>query len=78
VAPVRELRKGQNVPLDSEIKNLRMSVRWTAHSEAVNVDLVALIVGPDRKVRSDADMIFYNQPSTADGSVVHAGKTLGA
>ena len=42
-----------------------------------NVDLVALIVGQDRRVRSDADMIFYNQPSTADGSVVHAGKVLG-
>jgi stress response protein SCP2 len=72
------LTKGQNTPLDPSISNLRMSVRWTAHADAINVDLVALIVGQDRRVRSDADMIFYNQPSTADGSVVHAGKVLGA
>src|ERR1700712_6021651 len=77
VTQSRELAKGQNVPLDPEVKSLRMSVRWTARAEAINVDLVALIVGADRRVRSDADMIFYNQPSTADGSVVHAGKVLG-
>ena len=54
-----------------------MSVRWAASGDAVDVDLVALIVGEDRRVRSDADMIFYNQPRTRDGSVVHAGKVLG-
>lgn len=73
----QDLTKGQNVPLDPEITSLRMSVRWVAPADAVTVDLVALIVGPDGRVRSDADMIFYNQPSTADGSVVHAGKVIG-
>ena len=72
-----QLVKGQNVALDPEIKNLKLSVRWTAVSSAANVDLVALLVGSDRRVRSDADMIFYNQTSTADGSVVHAGKVAG-
>src|SRR6478609_495576 len=73
----RFLVKGQNVALDSEIKSLGMSVRWTCRGDAVDVDLVALIVGDDHRVRSDADMIFYNQPGTGDGSVVHAGKVLG-
>ena len=63
----RELTKGQNVPLDPEIKSLRMSVRWTAHSEAINVDLVALIVGDDRRVRSDADMISTTSPAPRTG-----------
>ena len=74
---VLELVKGQNVPLDPEVKSVRMTTRWTARGDGADVDQVALIVGADRRVRSDADMIFYNQPSTADGSVVHAGKVLG-
>jgi stress response protein SCP2 len=73
----RVLVKGQNVALDSEIRSLGMSVRWTCSGDAVDVDLVALIVGDDHRVRTDADMIFYNQPGTRDGSVVHAGKVLG-
>ena len=73
----RVLVKGQNVALDPETKGLRMSVRWASRGDAVDVDLVALIIGEDRRVRSDADMIFYNQPGTGDGSVVHAGKVLG-
>lgn len=77
VMSARELTKGQNVPLDREINGLRLSVRWTSPAEAIDVDVVALLLGADRRVRSDADMIFYNQPSTADGSVVHAGKVLG-
>jgi len=36
-----------------------------------------LLIGEDRRVRSDADMVFYNQTATADGSVVHTGKTRG-
>lgn len=68
------LVKGQNVRLDSEVSSLRLSVRWGCTSKPVDVDLVALILGPDRRVRTDADMIFYNHTATADGSVVHAGK----
>ena len=71
------LSKGQNVPLDHESTSLRMSVRWSGSEDAANVDLVALLVGQDGRVRSDADMIFYNQPATSDGAVVHAGKIMG-
>ena len=70
----RILVKGQNVPLDPEASSLRLSVRWSSSSNPVDVDLVTLILGADRRVRTDADMIFYNQTATADGSVVHAGK----
>ncbi|HEY5882426.1 MAG TPA: TerD family protein [Nakamurella sp.] len=68
------LVKGQNVALDPEASSLRLSVRWNSTSNPVDVDLVALILGADRRVRTDADMIFYNQTATADGSVVHTGK----
>lgn len=68
------LVKGQNVPIDGELSSLRLSVRWSTTDDPVDVDVVALMLGADRRVRSDADMIFYNQPATADGSVVLAGK----
>lgn len=70
----RILVKGQNVPVDAEASSLRLSIRWSTVADPVDVDLVVLILGADRRVRSDADMIFYNQPATADGSVVLAGK----
>lgn len=68
--------KGQNLPLDPTVRNLRMTVRW-ADSGPADVDLVVLLIGEDRRVRSDADMVFYNQTATTDGSVVHTGKTRG-
>jgi len=70
----RVLVKGQNVALDPDASSLRLSVRWDSGSSPVDIDLVALILGADRRVRSDADMVFYNQTATPDGSVVHAGK----
>jgi stress response protein SCP2 len=71
----RVLVKGQNVPLGAEVSSLRLSVRWGCASTPVDVDLVALILGPDRRVRTDADMIFYNHTATANGSVVPAAPT---
>ena len=68
------LVKGQNVPVDGGVASLRLSVRWSTTADPVDVDVVALMLGADGRVRSDADMIFYNQPATADGSVVLAGK----
>ncbi|WP_054815305.1 TerD family protein [Nocardia arizonensis] len=50
------LAKGQNGPLDSN--NLVISVQLTAPA-----DLSALLVTERGKVRSDADFVFFNQPS---------------
>lgn len=33
------------------------------------VDLLVFQLGPDRKVRSDADLVFFNQPSSPEGAV---------
>ncbi len=70
------LVKGQNVALTPGAGGLRLSIRWTVSGNPVDVDLVALLLGADRRVRSDADMVFYNQTATADGSVVHAGRVV--
>ncbi|MBM9466507.1 TerD family protein [Nakamurella leprariae] len=70
------LMKGQNVPLESEVTDLTGRVHWTTGGPSATVDVIALLVGDDRRVRSDADMVFYNQTSTPDGSVTHAQQLI--
>ncbi|MBE8470067.1 TerD family protein [Streptomyces sp. 3R004] len=42
------------------------------------VDLSALLVGADGRVRSDADLVFYNQPTAESGAVRHLAADAGA
>src|SRR5688572_12567703 len=69
------LTKGQNIPLTTTA--VRATIGWQAGS-GPDVDASALLLGADRKVRSDADFIFYNQPTHSSGAVRHEGKTPGA
>jgi stress response protein SCP2 len=48
--------------------DLTLLVRRTA---GASVDVSALLAGPDGRVASDADFVFYNQPAAADGAVQH-------
>jgi hypothetical protein len=41
-----------------------------------DMDLSALLCTADGKVRSDDDLVFYNQPLGAGGAVRHVGKDL--
>jgi stress response protein SCP2 len=43
-------------------------------SGGVDLDASALLLTASGKVRNDADFVFYNQPRSVDGSVVHQGK----
>ncbi len=53
---MQALAKGQNAPLP--VETVIVSVVLSAAA-----DVSALLVTPDGKVRSDADFVFYNQPS---------------
>lgn len=60
-----ELSKGGNIvvgsgPLVAEL-----------HAVGGTVDLSALLVAADGRVRSDDDLVFYNQPSAESGAVRH-------
>ncbi|WP_067827735.1 TerD family protein [Nocardia inohanensis] len=61
------LSKGQNIPLPEDVDRIDVVVGWT--ESEIEVDASALLLGADRKVRSDSDLVFYNQPESADGSV---------
>ncbi|MGX1544496.1 TerD family protein [Streptomyces adustus] len=64
--------KGSNVPL--EATTVRAVLRWTPEQGAPDVDVSALLLGPDGRVRSDEDFVFYNQPRHPSGKVWRLGK----
>lgn len=61
-----ELQQGGNAPVN--VSDVAVSLNWTA-SAGVDGDVSAYLLTDNGKVRSDNDMIFYNQPSGADGAV---------
>lgn len=64
--------KGSNVPL--EVTTVRAVVRWTPGQGVPVVDASALLLGPDGRVRSDEDFVFYNQPRHPSGKVWRLGQ----
>ncbi|WP_405585148.1 TerD family protein [Streptomyces sp. NBC_01092] len=60
-----ELTKGGNIAVGSGPLVVEL------HTVGGTVDLSALLVAADGKVRSDDDLVFYNQPSAESGAVRH-------
>ncbi|WP_318205923.1 TerD family protein [Streptomyces sp. SCL15-4] len=69
--------KGSNATLSALSENVGsviVSLRWASPSGEGDADVSVLLLGPDGKVRSDADFYFYNNPVASDGSVQLLGK----
>ncbi|WP_161500636.1 VWA domain-containing protein [Embleya scabrispora] len=66
-----KISKGGNTPVPTA--ELRAVLTWRA-AGAPDVDASALLLNAAGKVRSEADFVFYNQPSDATGAVRHEGK----
>ncbi|MDH6627119.1 stress response protein SCP2 [Streptomyces sp. LBL] len=64
--------KGSNVPL--EATTVRAVLRWVPGQGVPDVDASALLLGPDGRVRSDEDFVFYNQPRHPSSQVWRLGK----
>ncbi|MFI9172964.1 TerD family protein [Streptomyces lincolnensis] len=64
--------KGSNVPLRTT--TVRAVLRWAPGQGVPVVDASALLLGPDGRVRSDEDFVFYNQPRHPSGKVWLLGK----
>ncbi|MEV6360130.1 TerD family protein [Nocardia asteroides] len=65
------LSKGQNIALPEDVDRIDILIGWP--EPAIEVDASALLLGPDRRVGSDGDFVFYNQPESPDGSVRFLG-----
>ncbi|MFH8972442.1 TerD family protein [Streptomyces sp. NPDC017890] len=64
--------KGSNVPLQAT--TVRAVLRWSPGQGVPDIDASALLLGPDDRVRSDEDFVFYNQPRHPSGQVWRLGK----
>ncbi|MGX9882414.1 TerD family protein [Streptomyces sp. NPDC002276] len=63
--------KGSNVPVPATA--LRVELGWRPGPGVPDADASALLL-VDGKVRTDADFVFYNQPTHSSGAVRHEGK----
>ena len=70
----RVMPKGSNTPL-SAVDAVRAVLRWRVAPGGPDIDVVALLLGTDGRVRSDEDFVFYNQPRHPSGRVRHRSKT---
>ncbi|MBK3643267.1 TerD family protein, partial [Streptomyces sp. MBT33] len=66
--------KGSNTPVPTTA--LRVELGWRSGPGVPDADASALLL-VGRKVRSDSDFVFYNQPAHASGAVRHEGKRDG-
>lgn len=66
------LSKGANIPVAAA--SVRVLLSWQSRPGAPDVDVLALLLTEAGRVRSDADMVFYNQPRHASGTVRATGK----
>ncbi|WP_273651711.1 TerD family protein [Cellulomonas fimi] len=69
------LTKGANCALAAETTDVRVVVAWNDTEGGVDVDASALLLGDQGRVRSDDDLVFFNQPASADGAVRLLGRT---
>ena len=62
---MQNLTMGANLPLDCH--KLSVTLRWPA--AVGTLDISVYLLGSDKQVRGDGDMIFFNQPSDPSGGV---------
>lgn len=67
------MNKGANMPVPTS--SLRAVLSWRAGPGIPDVDVSALLLTGQGRVRSDADFVFYNQPEHASRAVLHSGKS---
>lgn len=76
------LQKGGNINLTKTTPGLALlhiGLGWDARAtdgQDFDLDATAFMLSSAGKVRSDADVIFYNQKESAEGAVVHQGDNL--
>lgn len=68
--------RGQNVALPPGPPRYHAAIGWTDPEGRTDVDLSALLLAATGRVRSDDDMVCYNQPESSDGAVRYLGANL--
>ncbi|HST81750.1 MAG TPA: TerD family protein [Kineosporiaceae bacterium] len=66
------LSKGANIAVTAA--SVRVLLSWQTRPGTPDVDVLALLLTEAGRVRSDADLVFYNEPRHASGTVRATGK----
>ncbi len=69
------LKKGEKYPIESSINKLDINIGWSAPAN-FDMDVSAFLLEGDGQVHQDSNMIFYNNPSSTDQSVIRLKPTL--
>ncbi|MEU9096242.1 TerD family protein [Streptomyces sp. NPDC048361] len=75
---MHEMIKGANVGLSALSENadsVIVSLSWNSPNGEGDADVSVLLLGPNGRVRDNADFFFYNNPAAADGTVQLLGVT---
>ncbi|MEE1056876.1 MAG: TerD family protein [Acutalibacteraceae bacterium] len=70
------LKKGQKTSLSQMNPNLseiQVCLGWDISNQACDLDASAFMLGDDNKVVGDDWFVFYGQPVSPDGSIIHHG-----
>lgn len=70
------LSKGEKVSLskfNSTLDEVNICLGWDVNSDNYDLDSEAFMLGENDKVIGDDWFVFYNQPCSPDGSVIHSG-----
>ena len=70
------LKKGQKMSLSQMNPNLseiQVCLGWDVSNNACDLDASVFMLGANNKVVGDDWFVFYGQPSSPDGSIVHRG-----
>ncbi len=78
IVQVRSLRPGEAVPLTELGVTADDELSFGLNTAGDVPDLVALLVDGAGRVRSDDDLVFYNNAASLDGAVRHLGNHQGA
>ena len=74
------LSKGQRVSLDKGMTMALVGLGWDVNQydggADFDLDASAFLLGPNEKVTSDADFVFYGNLKHASGAVEHTGDNL--
>lgn len=62
-----QLQKGGNAPLPAS--SVALAINFDRQPTGFDVDLIGYLLASNGKVSGDEDMVFFNQPARADGSV---------
>lgn len=70
------LKKGQKTSLSQinpNLSEIQVCLGWDILNQACDLDASAFMLGADNKVVGDDWFVFYGQPTSPDGAIMHMG-----